>query len=265
MPVTGDPNAVAICTFKGVPLSMGDCFIKITPEATQTIYEVTGQFLGIDSASPFDVSGAARAKAEDYLAEVVSLVGGIALVQEITGPKGKRVVVPSSYVVGTLINPFSGERYSGLVLTGVQSGDSGGKHYSVTYTFTKPVTEANDGTTASTVLFNAVQIGDRGGSVSVSFDSSTMKISATSQYVGANPLTYLQGLCNTLGLESVNVSPVPRAAATARAAIRSYNAVIGTFEWKGKGTIASAVMESLSASEETPGILTINTSFVASR
>lgn len=265
MPVTGDPNAVAICTFKGVPLSMGDCFIKITPETTQTIYEVTGQFLGIDSASPFNVSGAARAVAEDYLAEVVSLVGGIAQVQEVTGPLGKRIVVPSSYTVGTLVNPFSKEKYRDLILTGVQSSDSGGKHYAVTYTFTKPVSAKGDGTLASTVLFNDVQIGDRGGSVSVSFDSSTMKISATSQYVGANPLTYLQSLCNTLGLETVNVAPVPRAASTARAAIRSYNAVMGTFEWVGKGTISSAVMESLSASEETPGILTINTSFVASR
>lgn len=265
MPVTGDPNAVAICTFKTVPLSMGDCFIKVLPEAAQTVYEVTGQFMAIDSASPVDVSGATRAEAEDYLAEIVALVGGLAETQEITGPKGKRIILPSSYVVGDLINPFSGETYNGLALTAVQSSDTGGKHYSVTYTFIKPVTSADDGTAASTVLFNAVQIGDRGGSVSISFDGSTMKISATSQYVGANPLTYLQTLCNTLGLENINVSPLPRGAPTARAAIRSYNSVMGTFEWTGKGTIASAVMESLSASEETPGILTINSSFVASR
>lgn len=265
MPVTGDPNAVAIATFNAVALSMGDCFIKITPEALQTTYEVTAQFMGIDSASPVDVSGALRAEAEDYLADVVTAIGGVAQVQEITGPKGRRIIVPSSYTPGPLVNPFSGKTYPGLILTGVQSSDAGGKHYSATYTFIKPYTDANDGTTASTVLFNSVQIGDRGGTVNVTFDGSAMKISATSQYVGANPLTYLQTLCNTLGLEQFNVTPLPRGAATARAAISSYNSVMGTFEWTGKGTIASAVMESLNASEETPGILTINTSFVASR
>lgn len=265
MPVTGDPNAVAIATFKAVALSMGDCFIKITPEPIQTTYEVTGQFIGIDSASPVDVSGATRAEAEDYLADVVTAIGGVAQVQEIIGPKGRRIIVPSSYTPGSLVNPFSGKTYTGLILTGIQSSDSGGKHYGATYTFIKPYTDANDGTAASTILFNSVQIGDRGGSANVSFDGSTMKISATSQYVGANPLTYLQSLCNTLGLEQINVSPLPRGAPTTRAAIRSYNAVMGTFEWTGKGTIASAVMESLSASEETPGILTINSSFVASR
>lgn len=265
MPITGDPNAVAICTFKTVPLSMGDCFIKVTPDALQTTYEVTGQFVALDSASPIDVSGAVRSDAEGYLEQVVALVGGVAPTQEVNGPLGRRIIIPSGFTAGALVNPFSGETYNGLYLTGVQSNDAGGKHFSVTYTFIKPLTTANDGTTASTVLFNGTQIGDRGGSVSISFDGSTMKISATSQYVGATPLTYLQTLCNTLGLEQINVSPLPRGAPTARAAIRSYNAVMGTFEWTGKGTIASAVMESLTASEDTPGILTINSSFVASR
>lgn len=265
MPVTGDPNAVAICTYKAVPLSMGDCFIKITPEAIQTMYEVTGQFMAVDSASLVFVSGATRAVGEDYLADVVAAVGGIAETQEIVGPKGRRIIIPSSYVAGDLVNPFSGSTYTGLYLTGVQSGDSGGKHYSVTYTFTKPVTSANDGSGASTIVFNSTQIGDRGGSASVEFDGSTMKINATSQYVGANPLTYLQTLCNTLGLEQSFVSPLPRGVATARAAIRSYNSVMGTFEWVGKGTVASAVLESLSASEEVPGVITISTTFVAAR
>lgn len=265
MPISGDPLAVAIATFKAVPLSMGDCFIKITPSIDRTTYEVTAQFAAIDSAHPFVITSAIRADAEDWLADVVAAVGGLALYQEIDGPKGKRVVIDASYVPGDLINPFSGKTYEGLSLIEVASEDSGGKVYNVTFTFIKPVSGADDGTLASTILFNAVQIGNRGGKATITADASTLKISATSQYTGANPLNYFVTLCNTLGLEQASVDPLPRGSATNRAAIRSYNSIIGTFEWTGKGTIASAVLESMSYSEETPGIFTIETSLIAKR
>jgi hypothetical protein len=265
MPITGDPNAVAIATFKGVPLSMGDCFIKTTPDQLQTVYEVTGQFVALDSASPVDVSGAVRASAETYLEQVVNLVGGVVQPQEIVGPAGRRIILPSSYVVGSLFNPYSNVTYTQLALTGVQSADAGGKHYTVTYTFTKPKSAAGDGTLASMLLFDGTQIGDRGGSASLSYDGSAVRISATSYYVGSNPVTYLTNLCNALGLEPLNVSAVPRAASSARSSLRSFSGTTGTFELTGKGTVASAMLESLSANEETPGIFTINTTFVASR
>jgi hypothetical protein len=265
MPITGDPNAVAVVTFKAAPLSMGDCFIKIIPAPDRTAYEVTGQFAAIDSAHPFIITPAIRAEAEDWLADVVAAAGGLANYQEIDGPLGKRLVLEAGYTPGDLVNPFSGKTYSGLSLIEVSSEDSGGKVFNVTYTFIKPTSVANDGTTASTILFNSTQIGNRGGKASISADASTLKITATSQYTGANPLNYFVTLCNTLGLEQASIDPLPRGAATNRAAIRSYNSIIGTFEWVGKGTIATAVLESMSYSEETPGIFTIDTSFVASR
>jgi hypothetical protein len=265
MPITGDPNAVAVVTYKAVPLSMGDCYIKIVPEAAQVVFEVVGQFIGIDSAEPTFVTGALRNTAEDYIAAIVEAVEGIVVPQEITGPLGKRIIFPADAIAGTLANPFADSSYEDVYLTGVQSQDNGGKHFSVTYTFVKPVTVTDDGTEESTILFGTTPVGNRGGFVSVSADSSTLRLSTTSYYVGANPLTYIADLCNTLGHEPVNVTPVPRAAAGSRAAIRSYNAAKETLTWTGKGSVANCYLESLSSQEDTPGITTINASFVSSR
>jgi len=269
MTITADPFAVAIATFNAVPLSMGDCFIKITPEQFQTIYEVRGHFIGFDSTSPVAISGSLRDAAEKYLDSVVTLCGGVHALKQIEGPLGSRFVPVAGAVAHDLFNPFSGATYAGVYLVGVSSDDSGGKHFGVTYTFSKPLSVASDGTAASMVLFNSTQIGNRGGTATVSADGSVFKISATSEYVWGGgdplPLTYIATLCNTLGLNQSFVTPLPRGAASSRAAIRSYSSTVGIFEWSTRGTISQAVLDSMNASESTPGVLSIQTTFTAVR
>lgn len=264
MPITGDLDAVSIVTYKAVPLSMGDCVVKVVPTPTHTRYEVQGQFVGYDSASPIVVSGALRGEAEDYLADVVTACGGLAQTQEIQGPKGRRLIV-GDYTPGDLVSPYATKTYSGLSLTEVSSDDTGGKFYTVNYVFVKPLTVADDGTTASTVLFDATQIGNRGGYATINADGESLTITATSQYVGASPLNYFQTLLNTLGVERFYTVPNPRGVSGNRLSINSYNSIIGTFEWVGKGTISGAAIQSMSFTEESTGIFNISTTLIARR
>lgn len=279
MAILGDTSSAAIPTYRGVPLSMGDSFIKVTPGEISTTYEVSGQFFAVDTDSPFPgITGAMRKTAQEWMESVVSTIGRPTQLQEIDGPLGKRLIVPSQLLVDQspardLVDPFADKTHSGVYLTGLTSNDNGGRHFTVTWTFTKPSVTGDgtgDGTTASTISFLSTAIGNRGGKVVTKIGASSIDITTTSYYVkgagGVDPLTYIQTLSETLKLNPSAVIDVPRGAAGNRSVIKSYvSGTTGPLEWTGKGTITNAICKDLSFQEDTPGVFSISGTFAAKR
>jgi hypothetical protein len=270
MPYTPDPLAVAIPTFKGFPLSAGDCYIKVTPERLRDVIEVYAQFSDFHEYNQGPVlHGEHRAAAEPFVRDITASCGGVVELYQIKGPIGDRMIAAGTAEAGDLVNPFSGITYSGVYLTGVTSDDGGGRYYKITWTFSKPRTEANDGTTTSSITFNNVAIGNRGGFATISTDGHVTKIAASSQYVWTGvdtpPLTYLQTLANTLNLNASTVQTLPRGGVGNRAAIKTYAGTIAAFAWAGHGSVSGCVLESLNGSESNPGIFEISANFTASR
>lgn len=277
MTINGDSEASCIPTYRGVALSMGDAFIKVTPGENQTTYEVTGQFFATDSTYGFPgITGAMRKSAEEWLETVLATVGRPLTLTEVDGPLGKRLLIPSAAALDQtpareLVDPFAVKTITGVYLTGISSSDAGGRHFQVVWTFTKPLSSAGDGTTDSTIEFLGVKIGNRGGKVVTNVGESSIDITTTSYYVkadsgDADPLNYIQSLANTLHVNPSTTVPVPRGAANNRSVIKTYvSSAVGELEWVGKGSFSSAVCRSLSYQEDTPGVFTISGSFSATR
>ena len=279
MSITGDTNATAIPTYRGVPLSMGDAFIKVTPGEISTTYEVSGQFFAVDTDSPFPgITGAMRKTAQEWMESVVATIGRPTQLQEIDGPLGKRLIVPSQLLVDQspardLVDPFAVKTHTGVYLTGVSSNDNGGRHFTVTWTFTKPSVTGDgtaDGTTVSTISFLSTAIGNRGGKVVTKIGASSIDITTTSYYVkeagGVDPLTYIQNLSETLKVNPNAVIDVPRGAPTNRSVIKTYTSgAVGSLAWTGKGSIANTICKDLSFQEDTPGVFSISGTFAAKR
>lgn len=284
MPITGAPNSTAIVTYRGVALSMGDCFVKVSPGELADTIEVEGQFVAIDSEDSFSgVTGAVRNTAEGYLLQVVAAVGGICRTQEVDGPQGRRIIVAGNFVQDAspardLINPFSGRTFSGVYLTGVAHQDQGGNYFTVTWTFLKPHTAEGDGTLDTTLTWTSVangslpiKIGNRGGKLDMDANGAQYTLKATAQYTKsktteAAPLTYIKDLLTSLKLERFATSEAPRGAAGAKLAIKTYSPnSLGSLTWGDNGTFTQVILESATYSSQTPGIFDINLTFIGSR
>jgi hypothetical protein len=263
--ITGDSDSTAIATFNGVPLSMGDCSIKLTPGKVFNTFQVTGQFVGYDSTSPIGISQDMRKTAEQYLKTVVDACGGLAVTLEIKGPKGAILIGSADSVLADLYNPFTNLTYEDVYLTAIDGGDNGGKSFPVTYTFQQPIVVSGDGTAASQAVFNGIDIGNRGGTVKVGARNSTLEASVVSYYVGANPLTYFAGLANSLGFSPSYRRDQPRGAAGNRSSVASYDAITSTLSCGSLGSLTDMIINSMDFDEQAPGIFVINTNLTAKR